>query len=241
MFSPIHHQQIRTALAILARALEAESGPVGAAEQAVQSTSAVAETSPEPAIQPVTPTPVATEAVPLASVVATAEPNAHTGPAQAFIGETSSQQTAVIAQPTSPTAPTIQLDAAAGGYFQAIFGARGDVDESSAMPPPRPELEPAAPLAVSAPPRNEAASAFFSALPWRAPAPINAAEPVGLGAAIMVAATRSALQSASRMAQTQAPPVPASAYFQNLPWANQTPSGATMPHPEPNQSRAASP
>jgi hypothetical protein len=106
----------------------------------------------------------------------------------------------------------------AGSYFQSVFQRQ-----------PAPVQVPSAARAgtgilVKEAARAEPAASYFGGLPWHpvaAPPPVGETEPpLGLGAAIMQAATRSALQSAERLAaaQRERPSVSATAYFGALPW-----------------------
>lgn len=130
-------------------------------------------------------------------------------------------------QPPRPTSesPADSPQAAAGGYFQAVF--RRQAVDATPAPPAQPDRTE----------RPKSAAGYFSGLPWRpvAPPPMpepEAAPPLGLSAAIMRAATRSALQSAERLAETQRPsdsPVAAASYFQSLPWRSRTAADGTHP------------
>lgn len=114
-------------------------------------------------------------------------------------------------EPVPETPPPL-----AGSYFQSVFQRH-----------PAPVQAPSAAGAgtpVKGGARTEPAASYFSGLPWHpvaVPPPVGETEPpLGLGAAIMQAATRSALQSAERLAAARRvrPSVPATAYFGALPW-----------------------
>lgn len=108
----------------------------------------------------------------------------------------------------------------AGSYFHSVFQRQ----PAPAQAPSAAQAGTRTGIPVKEVARTEPAASYFGGLPWHpaaVPPPVRETEPpLGLGAAIMQAATRSALQSAERLAAAQRarPSVPATAYFGALPW-----------------------
>lgn len=113
-------------------------------------------------------------------------------------------------------------DRSALAYFQALPWQTAAVPEAAGIPAAGPVGPPVLSSPFQPPERSEPAAVFFQSLPWKPHATVRpnaeTTSPLGLGAAIMMAATRSALLSADRAAEPAFPPAAAAGYFQTLPW-----------------------
>ncbi|MGZ8974786.1 hypothetical protein, partial [Methylomagnum sp.] len=242
MFRETHQHLVRAAFAILAEALL----DVEAADKRV----AEAETSPVPALKPIhPPTQIEPDDTPAqaggdsanlspenaAPLDTTAPSTFEVYPSAITVVPPTLDTAGVFFQrlpwPTRPAAPTSAetgTDAAArpGVNAQVFFQALSwQGAQDSGVNRADPGLSVADSQIFNLPERGSSASLYFQSLPWNPsaiPRPTPSLDPSpGLGAAIMRAATHSALAQAQRLTKPQPPPVPAARFFQTLPWRNQ--------------------